>query len=76
MKNEKVVLFKTPIMKYLLSHFAPRNVTHRVLILIERKVLSHLLNPKWLRRGKVPFFLGYFREQIQCRRGGACSSED
>ena len=56
MKNEKVVLFKTPIMKSLLSHFAPRNVTHRVLILIERKVLSHLLNPKWLRGGKVPFF--------------------
>ena len=25
MKNEKVVLFKTPIMKSLLSHFTPRN---------------------------------------------------
>ncbi|MBN8152309.1 hypothetical protein J0J37_22265, partial [Vibrio vulnificus] len=67
-KNEKVVLFKTPIMKSLLSHFTPRNAP-------EREALSHLLNPKWLGRGKVPF-LGYSREQIQCRRGGACSSED
>lgn len=25
MKNEKVVLFKTPIMKSPLSHFTPRN---------------------------------------------------
>ena len=25
-------------------------------VLIERKALSHLLNPKWLGRGKVPFF--------------------
>lgn len=25
MKNEKVVLFKTPIMTFLLSHFTPRN---------------------------------------------------
>lgn len=40
--------------------FSPTShlVTHRVLILIERKVLSHLLNPKWLGRGKVPFFEG------------------
>ena len=27
-------------------------------VLIERKALSHLLNPKWLGRGKVPFFEG------------------
>ena len=25
-------------------------------VLIERKALSHLLNPKWLGRGKVAFF--------------------
>ncbi|CAN7001858.1 unnamed protein product, partial [Brassica oleracea var. botrytis] len=45
-------------------------------VLIERKALSHLLNPKWLGRGKVPFLVGYSWEKIQWRRGGACSSED
>lgn len=47
-------------------------------VLIDRNALSHLLNRKWLGRGKVPFFLGYSRsrEQIQWRQGGACSSED
>ena len=56
MKNEKekVVLFKTPTnyeIPYLPLHTSERTV------LIERKALSHLLNPKWkwLRRGKVPF---------------------
>jgi hypothetical protein len=42
----------------------PLHTSERTVI-IERKALSHLLNPKWLGRGKVPFFLGYSREQIQ-----------
>ena len=55
MKNQKVVLFKTPIMTSLLSHFTPRNAP-----LIEINAPSHLLNPKWkwLGRGKSPFFEG------------------
>ena len=53
MKNQKVVLFKTPIMTSPLSHFTPRNTP-----LIEINAPSHLLNPKWkwLGRGKSPFF--------------------
>ncbi|CAN6928408.1 unnamed protein product, partial [Brassica oleracea] len=43
-------------------------------VLIGRKALSHLLNPKWERKGS--FFVGYSWEQIQWRQGGACSSED
>jgi hypothetical protein len=39
----------------------PLHTSERTVI-IERKALSHLLNPKWLGRGKVPFFLGYSRE--------------
>ena len=56
MKNEKVVLFKTPIMKPLLSHFSLSLHTLERTVLIEREALSHLLKPKWLGRGKVPFF--------------------
>ncbi|KAL2240764.1 UNVERIFIED_CONTAM: hypothetical protein Sindi_0717600, partial [Sesamum indicum] len=41
-------------MTSLLSHFIPRNAP----FLIEINALSHLLNPKWLGRGKVPFFEG------------------
>ncbi|KAI5650095.1 hypothetical protein M9H77_36100 [Catharanthus roseus] len=50
MKNQKVVLFKTPIMTSLLSHFTPRNTP-----LIQINAASHLLNPKWkwLGRGKT-----------------------
>lgn len=53
MKKKKVVLFKTPIMTSLLSHFTPRDAP-----LIEINAPSHLLNPKlkWLGRGKSPFF--------------------
>ena len=53
MKNEKVVLFKTPTnyeIPYLPLHTSERTV------LIEREALSHLLKPKWLGRGKVPIF--------------------
>lgn len=35
----------------------PRHTSERA-VLRERKVLSHLLNPKWMGRGKVPFFEG------------------
>ena len=51
MKNQKVVLFKTPIVTSLLSHFTPRNAP-------EINALPHLLNLKRLGRGKVPFFEG------------------
>lgn len=60
MKNQKVVLFKTPIMTSPLSHFTPRthpSYSYRdKLIVIEINALSHLLNPKQLGRGKDPFF--------------------
>ena len=64
--------------KPLLSHFSISLHTLERTVLIEREALSHLLNPKWQMAGerKGSFFLGYFREQIQWRRGGACSSED
>lgn len=51
-KKEKVVLFKTPNSEI---PSLPLHTSERTLI-IERKALSHLLNPKWLGRGKVPFF--------------------
>ena len=71
MKNEKVVLFKTPIMKSLLSHFTPRNAPF---LYRERRFHIFLNRNGW---GEERFpFLGYSREQIQWRRGGACSSED
>lgn len=56
MKNQRVVLFKTPIMTSPLSHFTPR--THPSYRVIEINALSHLLNPKRLGRGKNPFFEG------------------
>ena len=69
MKNEKVVLFKTPIMKSLLSHFTPRNAPF-----LYREIHIFLTRKGW---GEERFlFLRYSREQIQWRRGGACSSED
>jgi hypothetical protein len=52
MKNEKVVLFKTPIMKPLLSHFSLSLHTLERTVLIEREALSHLLNPKWQMAGE------------------------
>lgn len=72
-KNEKGRLIQNP------NYEIPSLPLHTSegTVLIEREALSHLLNPKWMGRGKVPFFfLGYSREQIQWRRGGACSSED
>lgn len=50
-QNAKVLLFKTPIITSLSLHTSERTV----LVLIERKALSHLLSLKWLRGGKVPF---------------------
>ena len=51
MKNEKVVLFKTP--NYEISSL-PLHTSERT-VLIEREALSpHLLKPKWLGIGKVP----------------------
>jgi hypothetical protein len=63
MKNQRVVLFKTPIMTSPLSHFTPRtHPSYRVIEInyrvIEINALSHLLNPKRLGRGKDPFFEG------------------
>lgn len=74
MKNEKGRLIQNP--NYEIPS-RPLHTSERT-VLIEREALSHLLKPKWLGRGKVPFFLvlGYSGEQIQWRRGGACSSED
>ena len=70
-QNEKGRLIQNPNYE---TPFLPLHASERT-VLIEREALSHLLNPKWLGRGKV-LFLGYSREQIQWRRGGACSSED
>lgn len=58
MKNQKVVLFKTPIQLW--HPFSPTSHlgTHPSYRLIEINALSHLLNPKWLGRGKVPVFEG------------------
>lgn len=71
-QNAKVVLFKTSIRTSLPLHTSERAflLSYRIKI----KALSHLLNPKWNGWGKVPFW-GCSREQIQWRRGGACSSE-
>lgn len=41
---------------YDISSLPPPTSECTGLILIERNALSHLLNPKWLGRGKVPFF--------------------
>ncbi|MCR2847932.1 hypothetical protein KN825_15235, partial [Weizmannia coagulans] len=74
MKNEKKGrLIQNP--NYDIPSLPLHTSERTLLIVIERNALSHLLNPKCLGRGKVPFFW-YSREQIQRRRGGACSSED
>ena len=39
-------------------------------IFIERRALSHLLNPKWNGWGEEGSFWGYPREEIKWRRGG------
>jgi hypothetical protein len=52
MKNEKGRLIQNP--NYEIPSFPLH--TSEGTVLIEREALSHLLNPKWLGRGKVPFF--------------------
>ena len=65
--NEKVILFKTPILKSNLSHFTPRKAQFSYR---ERGTFTSYSAKISGER------VGSSEEHIQWRQGGACSSED